>query len=76
MPIYEYTCGKCGKAFEHLARRLSEPAPACPACGAKKVTKQFSTFSASVGGGMSDVPPCATGACSARKCPAAGLCER
>ena len=34
MPIYEYKCESCGATFEHLHRRLSEPAPDCPECGA------------------------------------------
>ena len=57
MAIYEYECGKCGHAFEHLARRLSEPAPKCPSCGASRVRKQFSVFSASAG--KQTLPACA-----------------
>ena len=71
MPIYEYTCKKCGYSFEHLARTISESAPKCPKCGAPKPEKQFSTFSASVasGGGTScslgscETPTCSTGTC-------------
>jgi putative FmdB family regulatory protein len=62
MPIYEYRCRKCGARFEHLARRLSEPAPKCPACGAAKPEKQLSVFSAAV---AEQAPPCASGACPA-----------
>lgn len=40
MPIYEYTCGKCGHEFELLVRD-SEP-PACPDCGTRKLEKRFS----------------------------------
>ncbi|HNX33300.1 MAG TPA: zinc ribbon domain-containing protein [Kiritimatiellia bacterium] len=46
MPIYEYTCSACGRAFEHLARTLSDTPGQCPACGSKKISKQFSTFAA------------------------------
>jgi len=44
MPIYEYTCTACGHAFEHLARTLADTPEKCPACGAKKIRKQLSTF--------------------------------
>jgi len=44
MPIYEYACAACGHAFEHLARTLADKPVKCPACGAKKLSKQFSTF--------------------------------
>jgi len=63
MPIYEYTCRKCGRGFEHLARTLSEPAPKCPACGAARPQKQFSSFSAAVAG--EKATPCSEGACPA-----------
>ena len=75
MPIYEYVCRACGKSFEHLHRRLNEPAPDCPACGAGKPAKQFSSFSAKVGSGKLAMPPCAAGGCCSRKCPSAGACE-
>jgi putative FmdB family regulatory protein len=60
MPIYEYTCRKCGHGFEHLARRLSEPAPRCPKCGAAGPTKGFSSFSA---GRAQSRTPCEGGSC-------------
>jgi len=72
MPIYEYTCGTCGHRFEHLARRRSETPPACPECGAKKVVKELSVFSAfaapdsrpaSCPDGSCKSAPCAGGAC-------------
>lgn len=72
MPIYEYQCAECGNAFEHLARRLSEPDPKCPNCGATKVEKQLSTFSPAMGasGGGKAPPPCASGGgCAGKSCP-------
>jgi putative FmdB family regulatory protein len=45
MPIYEYVCMKCESHFEELVS-LGAPNPACPDCGAAKVSKQFSTFAA------------------------------
>ena len=68
MPIYEYQCAGCGKGFEHLARTLSDTPTTCPACGSKRVSKQFSTFSAMASSSDSG-PPCAAGACEAQSCP-------
>ena len=69
MPIYEYICGKCGHAFEHLARNPRDGARACPQCGAAKPEKAFSTFSARA-------PSTASKACDACQtspgCPRAG----
>ncbi|MFA7159956.1 MAG: zinc ribbon domain-containing protein [Kiritimatiellia bacterium] len=62
MPIYEYKCKKCGKYFEHLARRFSEPVPKCPKCGAAQTEKQLSSFSAGKGGGNFS-SSCPTGTC-------------
>ena len=82
MPIYEYVCRKCGNAFEHLARTLSEPAPKCPQCGAARPAKQLSVFSASGGGQGMDLrescpaaEACRSEECSAGKCPM-GACPR
>ena len=44
MPLYTYTCTRCGHTFEHLARTLSDKPSKCPACGAPKPTKNLSTF--------------------------------
>lgn len=47
MPLYEYRCRKCGKAFEML-RRLKDADSdlECPKCGSAEVERQFSTFAA------------------------------
>ena len=47
MPIYEYTCDKCGNEFEVLVFRGDEPE--CPYCGAKNPKKKMSSFGFSVG---------------------------
>ena len=72
MPIYEYTCKKCGATFEHLARTLSDTAEKCPKCGARKPVKNLSTFSARVSSGGGDFS-CPTGTCSTGACPT-GTC--
>lgn len=62
MPIYEYQCKKCGRAFSELI--FGDEKPTCPECGGRAAEKQFSTFG--VGGGPSagsgGVPACGSGA--------------
>ena len=47
MPIYEYRCDRCGKAFEELV--FGSTKVACPGCQATKVTKQLSVPARPVG---------------------------
>ena len=49
MPIYEYTCRKCGNRYEYLHRSSDAAADevTCPDCGSKDAEKVFSTFSVS-----------------------------
>jgi putative FmdB family regulatory protein len=47
MPIYEYSCGKCGNEFELLVFRNEEVE--CPGCGQKNPKKKMSSFGFSVG---------------------------
>lgn len=77
MPIYEYTCSACGHAFEHLARTLSDKPEKCPACGAKKIAKQLSTFAPTVAaakgcGSCAGEPSCQ--AARSGGCGCAGAC--
>jgi len=44
MPIYEYSCKKCGHHFEVLIRTKIDLPAKCPKCGAAKPAKQFSAF--------------------------------
>jgi putative FmdB family regulatory protein len=63
MPIYEYACSRCGKAFEELVLRSSDAdLVKCPGCGAREVSRQMSRPAAArVGGGTSSGPPPACG---------------
>lgn len=47
MPIYEYTCKKCGSEFEVIV--FGDDKPRCPACGAKNPKKNMSSFGFSAG---------------------------
>ncbi|TAL23134.1 MAG: zinc ribbon domain-containing protein [Nitrospirae bacterium] len=51
MPIYEYKCGKCNKAFSVLQRvGATEKDTVCSECGSKDVKKQMSSFCCSAEG--------------------------
>lgn len=63
MPLYEFTCRRCGHVFEELLS-LGEAAAgkvACPACGAKAVDKGFSSFATTSGSGGSGGAPAGCG---------------
>ena len=44
MPIYEYRCEKCDGTFEEYLSTSDKPTPPCPKCGAKDVTRLWSTI--------------------------------
>ena len=47
MPLYEYPCRRCGKAFEMLRRiKDTDNDLECPNCHSHKVERQLSTFAA------------------------------
>jgi putative FmdB family regulatory protein len=73
MPLYEYRCARCEKAFEKYARTFTDR-PDCPSCGAADVTRLLSTFAVSSGagsraesgpsfGGCGEGPPCGAAQC-------------
>jgi putative FmdB family regulatory protein len=56
MPIYEYQCENCGKAFEKLVRMSAGDAEVeCPACGSKNTRKALSLFGVGAGKGSSSL---------------------
>ena len=73
MPIYEYQCRACGATVEKLVSRSTAAPGACPQCGAKKLTKQLSTFHASVA--AASAMPCASGACPTPSACTGGGCS-
>lgn len=49
MPIYEYQCQKCRRAFSFLVRNSAHhSSPSCPQCRHAKMTRVLSRFSAPV----------------------------
>jgi len=76
MPIFEYSCDDCGTKFEKLVRRAAEAdAMACPSCGEKHLTTEYSTFSARAASPKAAAPAasCGSGACGAGAC-GSGFC--
>ena len=69
MPLYEFSCAKCGEQFEELVMSSKPEAIAkvvCPECGSPKVKKKVSTFASGFSGGA------ATGASAASCAPSGG----
>ena len=57
MPIYEYSCKKCGTDFEMLVS--ADTKVACESCGSKQVKRKLSLFA--VNTIASGSPECAHG---------------
>lgn len=54
MPIFEFVCSECQKAFEELVRSSSSvDSVTCPGCGSQHVKKKVSTFASKAAGGSS-----------------------
>ena len=56
MPLFEFTCKKCGHNFEDLVTiaELNDGKVKCPACNSKRVERGFSSFDtggSGIGGG-------------------------
>jgi putative FmdB family regulatory protein len=63
MPIYEYSCQKCGAKLELLIR--GDEKPACPHCKSKRLTKLLSVVAGHVAKGEAPSPP---GGCGRPQC--------
>lgn len=46
MPLYEFSCKKCGHNFDELLSlsEMEQGKVKCPACSSKRVERGFSTF--------------------------------
>jgi putative FmdB family regulatory protein len=62
MPIFEYICRECSKAFEAIVYGTQQAE--CPGCGSAELEKQLSVFAVGARGASSKSPP-AAGACGA-----------
>lgn len=51
MPIYEYSCKKCGHEMEALQKMSDAPLVKCPACGKRGLSKLVSAASFRLKGG-------------------------
>ena len=59
MALFEYTCDKCGSAFEKIIRSTRKTQRvACPSCGSVKVKRRMSRISAARGGGDNGAAAC------------------
>ena len=76
MPIYEYRCDTCGERFEKLIRSYQADAPACPSCGAARVTMQLSTFATHSSGSNPRAASEMPGGCPAGMCRTPEICGR
>ncbi len=78
MPIYEYSCNKCGNDFEELV--FGNTPPSCPQCGSVDTHKLVSCCarhrSGSAGGGDMDAASASSGGgcagCSGGHCATCG----
>ena len=62
MPIFEYRCKDCEKAFETLVIGREET-PECPTCHGVKLERLLSTFAAVTGTSTEVAAPGACGSC-------------
>lgn len=73
MPTYDYQCKSCAHPFT-VMHKISDPAPACPVCGAeaKKLLSAPAVHGRSSPGNP-ELPPCAAPAFQGGGC-GSGLC--
>ena len=63
MPLREFTCEKCGHAFEFLVRSQEETIK-CPQCGSSELKKKFSKIATPAKqGGSATKSCCSSGSC-------------
>ena len=74
MPTYDYQCKSCSHPFTAM-HKISDPAPACPECGAAEVRKLVSApaVHGKSSGNQYAEPPCATPSFQGGGC-GSGMC--
>jgi putative FmdB family regulatory protein len=70
MPLFEYLCKDCGKAFEKIVPRYDSPA-ACLHCNSSNVEKQLSVFAVA---GSSQKELSSEAGCGTCGAPQPGMC--
>ncbi len=80
MPIYEYSCGKCGQTSEFILSSRSVPEDLeCPECGGRDLRKLISSLgSVSVSSPRSSENTCCdrTERCDTPPCSVDGSCQK
>ncbi|MGB6198495.1 MAG: zinc ribbon domain-containing protein [Candidatus Acidiferrales bacterium] len=79
MPIYEYICEECNERFEHLALHTAdhtEKAAACPRCGSRRHSLQFSVFAPAAGSNGKSASSASTSASASSCCGGGCGCGR
>jgi putative FmdB family regulatory protein len=71
MPIFEYVCKSCGKAFEKLVPKSTEDLYPCPKCSSEHTEKKLSAFGGILTGNSSSACPSAS-ACESMGSPCCG----
>lgn len=61
MPIFEYSCTKCGSHFEKLQKDSTLQIAECPSCGAAEVKREISSFSSNSASGPASAASCFSG---------------
>jgi len=61
VPIYEYSCSKCGHEFETLVR--ASTVPDCPSCHSTELEKKLSVFASAAATPESAPAPGPCGSC-------------
>ncbi len=61
MPIFEYSCTKCGLRFEKLQKDITLQTAECPSCGSAEVKKEISSFSSNSASGSASAASCFSG---------------
>jgi putative FmdB family regulatory protein len=72
MPIYGYSCQKCGRTFQTLVR--SGETPACPSCGSEQLAQQLSLIATPAKQGT-EAPMCEGGMGACGSCCGMGGCD-
>ena len=67
MPLYEFSCSKCGAEFERILAN-SGSRTSCPECRSRKVKKKFSLFGSKVGGKFTSSSGSDCSSCQAKSC--------